>query len=100
MFIFLICRSPSHANPKKIAVDVPEIDEISEINETLVTLDTYNSDINMIIDAKNFVSGAPLTEAGFAYMFAGSRATDGFAFGKVYYEVKVKIIYFEIFLYH
>jgi heterogeneous nuclear ribonucleoprotein U-like protein 1 len=93
MCIFLICRSPSPANQKEVAENEPEIEEC------LVLLDTYNSDLNLTIDAKDFVSGAPLTDAGFAYMFAGARANYGFVNGKVYYEVKVQIIYFEKFDY-
>ncbi len=93
MCFFLICRSPSPANQKEVAENEPEIDE------SLVVLDTYNSDLNLIIDAKNFVSGAPLTNAGFAYMFGGARATYGFSFGKVCYEVKVQIMLFEKFDY-
>ncbi len=89
MCIFLICRSPSPANQKKVAEGPPPEDE-PENEGSLVLLDWYNSDLNLTINKTDFVSGAPLTKAGFAYMWAGTRATYGFANGKVCYEVKVK----------
>ncbi|EFX82953.1 hypothetical protein DAPPUDRAFT_30537, partial [Daphnia pulex] len=76
-------RSHSPANQKKVTEDEPEIEE------SLVVLDWFNSDLNLNINKTDFVSGAPLTDAGFAYMFAGARASYGFINGKVCYEVKV-----------
>ena len=91
MCIFHICRSPEPVIENE--EDEPEYDK------TLVVLDWYNSDLNLIINKTDFVSGAPLTEAVFAYMYAGARATYGFENGKVCYEVKVQIILFEKFDY-
>ncbi len=86
----LICRSSSPAN-----VEGPPPEDEPEYDKTLVVLDWYNSDLNLTINETDFVSGAPLTEAGFAYMYAGARATYGFENGKVCYEVKVHIILIE-----
>ncbi|XP_046446936.1 heterogeneous nuclear ribonucleoprotein U-like protein 1 [Daphnia pulex] len=76
-------RSPNPANVNEFTEDEPECDG------SLVVLDWYNSDLNLTINKTDFVSGAPLTEAVFAYMYAGARATYGFENGKVCYEVKV-----------
>jgi heterogeneous nuclear ribonucleoprotein U-like protein 1 len=72
----LICRSPNPANVNDVTEDEPEFDE------SLVLLDWYNSDLNLTIDANDFVGGAPLTETGFAYMSAGALATYSFHNGK------------------
>jgi heterogeneous nuclear ribonucleoprotein U-like protein 1 len=88
MCVVLICRSSSPANVNKVAEGPPPEDE-PEYDGSLVLLDWYNSDLNLTINKTDFVSGAPLTEAGFAYMWAGARATYGFVNGKVCYEVKV-----------
>jgi heterogeneous nuclear ribonucleoprotein U-like protein 1 len=93
MCIFHICRSPNPANVVDVTEDEPECDK------TLVVLDWYNSDLNLIINKTDFVSGAPLTEAVFAYMYAVARATYGFENGKICYEVKVQMILIEKFDY-
>ena len=85
-----MCRSLSPANVNKVAEGPPPEDE-PEWDGSLVLLDWYNSDLNLTINKTDFVSGAPLTEAGFAYMWAGARATYGFVSGKIGYEVKVTI---------
>ncbi|XP_067136543.1 heterogeneous nuclear ribonucleoprotein U-like protein 1 isoform X1 [Centruroides vittatus] len=56
--------------------------------DSSVALDLYNSDLNLIIDKSQF-SAKPLTTEGFAFMWAGARATHGALQGKVCYEVKV-----------
>lgn len=81
-------RSSSPANVNKVAEGPPPEDE-PEWDGSLVVLDWYNSDLNLTISKTDFVSGTPLTEAGFAYMWAGARATYGFLTGKICYEVKV-----------
>ncbi|KAI9565446.1 hypothetical protein GHT06_009238 [Daphnia sinensis] len=81
-------RSSSPANVNKVAEGPPPEDE-PEWDESLVVLDWYNSDLNLTISKTDFVTGTPLTEAGFAYMWAGARATYGFLTGKICYEVKV-----------
>ncbi|CAL1261481.1 unnamed protein product [Larinioides sclopetarius] len=62
--------------------------ETEEIDETIVTLDTYNSDLNLVIDGSLY-SAHPLTNEGFAFMWAGARATHGASKGKFCFEVKI-----------
>ncbi|XP_055927077.1 heterogeneous nuclear ribonucleoprotein U-like protein 1 [Argiope bruennichi] len=62
--------------------------ETEEIDETIITLDTYNSDLNLVI-AGSLFSAHPLTDEGFAFMWAGARATHGTSKGKFCFEVKV-----------
>ncbi|GIY39083.1 heterogeneous nuclear ribonucleoprotein U-like protein 1 [Caerostris extrusa] len=62
--------------------------ETEEIDETIVTLDTYNSDLNLVIDSSCYLA-QPLTTEGFALMWAGARATHGSSSGKFCYEVKI-----------
>ncbi|XP_035205798.1 uncharacterized protein LOC118180854 [Stegodyphus dumicola] len=62
--------------------------ETEEIDESVVTLDTYNSDLNLVIDASKY-SAHPLTNEGFAFMWAGARATHGSSKGKFCFEMKV-----------
>lgn len=88
-YIYSYFRSSSPANVNKVVEGPPPEDE-PEWDSNLVILDWYNSDLNLIISKTDFVSAAPLTEAGFAYMWAGVRATFGFVQGKIYYEVKVR----------
>lgn len=62
--------------------------EKDDFDDTVVALDTYNSDLNLVIDPSRY-SAHPLTSEGFAFMWAGARATYGIAKGKICYEVKV-----------
>ncbi|KFM69215.1 Heterogeneous nuclear ribonucleoprotein U-like protein 1, partial [Stegodyphus mimosarum] len=62
--------------------------ETEEIDESVVTLDTYNSDLNLVIDASKY-SAHPLTNEGFAFMWAGARASHGSSKGKFCFETKV-----------
>ncbi|GFT93361.1 heterogeneous nuclear ribonucleoprotein U-like protein 1 [Nephila pilipes] len=62
--------------------------EAEEIDETIVKLDTYNSDLNLIIDASCY-SATPMVCEGFAFMWAGARATHGATTGKFCFEVKI-----------
>jgi len=66
-----------------------------DIPDSLVCLDWHNSDLNLRIihDSKepkpnDFMSGIPFSRDGWAYCYAGARATYGFTGGKVWYEVK------------
>lgn len=51
-----------------------------------------NSDLNLVIDASKY-SAHPLTNEGFAFMWAGVRATHGAAKGKFCFEVKVLMLF-------
>ncbi|XP_077971130.1 uncharacterized protein LOC120346575 isoform X2 [Styela clava] len=55
---------------------------------TRVRLDEYISDLNLEISPEGY-SCQPLCKDGFAYMWAGAKATFGIRKGKVCYEVKV-----------
>jgi len=58
-----------------------------EIADSLLCLDVYNSDLNLRIN-EDFMSGLPFSRDGWAYCYAGARATYGFNKGKVWFEVK------------
>ncbi len=53
-----------------------------------VFLDTYNSDLSLIINADG-CSAKPLTHSGFSLMWAGVRATYGLNKGKAFFEAKL-----------
>lgn len=57
-----------------------------------VFLSTDNSDLNLVIDASKYAAH-PLTNDGFAFMWAGARGTYGSAKGKFCFEVKVLILF-------
>jgi len=67
--------------PFEIKEDEPEIDE------SLMSLDWYNSDLNLKI-GDDRISGQPEHKKGWGYAYAGTRSTYGFNSGKVWYEVK------------
>ncbi|XP_065511154.1 heterogeneous nuclear ribonucleoprotein U-like protein 1 [Caloenas nicobarica] len=66
----------------------PAEDEEDEFDDTLVAIDTYNCDLHFKV-ARDRYSGYPLTIEGFAYLWAGARATYGARQGRVCYELKV-----------
>jgi len=67
--------------PYEVKEDEPEIDE------KLICLDWYNSDLHLRIQ-EDKMSAQPNNKDGWGYVYAGARATHGFASGKIYFEVK------------
>ncbi|XP_064490069.1 heterogeneous nuclear ribonucleoprotein U-like protein 1 [Ornithodoros turicata] len=89
-------RSPHHkhhsrrSHSPKRSRSPPKIEEFPEdtFDATVMCLDTYNSDLNLLIEKTRF-SAEPMSQHGFGLMWAGVRGSYGFLKGKVCFEVKI-----------
>ncbi|XP_071963815.1 uncharacterized protein [Antedon mediterranea] len=66
----------------------PPEEEEDGIPETECVTSKYISDLNLKV-AKDGYSMFPLTNEGFAYLWAGAKATHGVNKGKIYFEIKL-----------
>uniref|UniRef100_A0A2I4CKU7 Heterogeneous nuclear ribonucleoprotein U-like protein 1 n=1 Tax=Austrofundulus limnaeus TaxID=52670 RepID=A0A2I4CKU7_AUSLI len=79
----------SHRDEKRSRTPQPPAeDEEESIDDSLVTIDTYNCDLHFKVSRDRY-SGYPLTIEGFAYLWAGARASHGVSQGRVCYEMKI-----------
>lgn len=67
---------------------------------TFLILLVDESDLNLTINKEDFVNAVPLYEQNFVYMWAGAKSTYGFNSGKIYYDVKVKYFFKNIYIFY
>ncbi|GAB6024342.1 heteroproteinous nuclear ribonucleoprotein U-like 2 [Chamberlinius hualienensis] len=63
-------------------------DEDDSFDASLMTLDWFNSDLNLSIDATRYSAGSWSSDA-FPLFWASAKANYGFTKGKIYFEVKI-----------
>jgi heterogeneous nuclear ribonucleoprotein U-like protein 1 len=64
-----------------------EADSVGDLEG--VTIDTNNSDLNLIVD-KDCLLAYPMEDEGFCYMWAGCKANFGVKSGRVVFEVHLE----------
>ncbi|XP_014480328.1 PREDICTED: heterogeneous nuclear ribonucleoprotein U isoform X2 [Dinoponera quadriceps] len=79
--------SPLEVHQTSPAPYKPE--EEPDFDEYAVILSYYDSDLNLVISKDGFYSATPMHNDDLCHMWAGTRASYGFANGKVYYETKI-----------
>ncbi|XP_059484411.1 heterogeneous nuclear ribonucleoprotein U-like protein 1 [Neocloeon triangulifer] len=77
-------HSPENVKDNK----VPQEDE-PEFDPTRCLLSWYDSDLNLVISKEDFLKAEPMAKAGFAYCWAGTRASYGLQKGKAFFEVMI-----------
>lgn len=65
------------------------------VNQRLVSLLkmlslAVDSDLNLVIDKNDLLKAEPMTKMGFAYCWAGARASYGVKQGKAFFEVMIE----------
>lgn len=81
-------REETNYNRAKSPVPMGNEETEEEFDDSLVCLDTYNSDLHFQV-AKDRYGGQPLFPEKFVYLWGGARATYGVTKGKVCFEVKM-----------
>ncbi|KAF4531870.1 hypothetical protein B566_EDAN000899 [Ephemera danica] len=71
----------------------PAEDDEPEYDPKLMLLSWYDSDLNLKINKANFLEAEPMHNEGFAFIWAGARASFGVTGGMSYFEVKVNLQY-------
>lgn len=82
-------HSPSPSSRQRSPQHFMRKDHEPDVDDTVVQLAWYDSDLNVLLNEKNFLSAAPISTEGFGYIWGGVRASYGFNSGKVCFEVKL-----------